>query len=80
MGGEDEVGGDAGERGVDVEAGAGAGGGVRGEVGLGDGLALDDVALGGEVGGEELACGGLVVGGGLEVDELLGELDGIDGH
>jgi hypothetical protein len=72
--GEDEVGGDAGERGVDVEALAGAGGGVLGEVGLGDGLALDDVTLGGEVGGEELAGRGLVVGGGLEVDKLLREL------
>ena len=43
-------------------------------------MALDDVALGGEIGGKKLACGGLVIGGGFEVDELLGELDGIDRH
>ena len=80
VGGEDEVGRDAGERGVDVEAGAGAGSGIPGGVGLGDGLALDVVAQAGEIAGKELACRGLVIGGGFEVDELLGQFNGIDRH
>ena len=80
MRGEDDVGRDAGQEGVDVEAITGASAGGAGGVGLRDGLAFDAPAERGEIGGEKLACGGLVVGGRFDVDELLGELDGIDWH
>ena len=69
VGGEDDVGRDAGECGVDVEAlvfgvtGTGGGG-----VGLLDGHALDGVLLRGEELVQERAGQPLVVGGGLDFD------------
>ena len=79
VGGEDDVGRDAGYRGVDVEAlvATGAGGGV---VGLLDGHALDGVLLRGEVLVQERAGEALVVGGGLDVYKLPGECNGVDRH
>jgi hypothetical protein len=71
---------DAGERGVDVEALAGACSGGAGTVRLHDRHALDRVALGAQIFVQKDAGWTLVVGGGFNIDELSGEVDGINRH
>ncbi len=65
---------------VDVEAFAAAGSRGAGAVGLGDGGAFDGVALGGQKFVEEGSGETLGVGGGVDIDELLCELDRVDRH